>query len=151
MRVQCPLCKKKNFVLTEKYDPKALPNGAMVRWVGPFPHIDWLMASTTLWSAMTCPECCAQLAPSGRFTVVLEAGETTLPQVPIHLVSDDTIAVKADVEIKDIKINDIKSKVKMEKDEDGNYACKICGLKYDKPMQLVEHSKTHKMAFTMGA
>lgn len=148
MRVQCPLCKKKNFVLTDKYDPKKLPHGAMVKWAGPFPHIDWLMASTTLWSAMTCPECCAQLAPSGRLTVVLEAGEIP-PQ--IHLVPDEVI-VPSQAEAKsDAK----KDRVKVEKDdgrcEDGDYVCRVCGLKYARPMNLVAHSKTHKMAFTMGA
>ena len=77
LKVQCPNCKRKDFITTDKYDPAAIPNGSMVKCLLSY-QIDWLMSSTTLCSEMTCPECLAQLAPSGRLNVVVtprEAGE----------------------------------------------------------------------------
>jgi len=160
VRVQCPLCKKRNFVLTDKYNPKVLPNGGMVKWVGPFPHIDWLQASTTLWSSMTCPECCAMLAPSGRLTVVFDISDGVDPSLAHPLPSSAASSVQSPPAQKaDIKIK-VEKKVKEETDdermddgrtEDGDYVCKQCGLKYGKPMHLIVHSKTHKVASGVGA
>jgi hypothetical protein len=58
------------FVTTEKFNPAGRPNGSMVKSLYPY-HIDWLTASTTLCSEMTCPECLAQLAPSGVLNVMV--------------------------------------------------------------------------------
>ena len=73
LKVKCTNCGRTDFVTTDKYDPNVAPNGSMVRCLLPY-HIDWLTTSTTLASEMTCPECLAQLAPSGKLTV--------LPEVP---------------------------------------------------------------------
>jgi hypothetical protein len=75
--VVCPNCKKKDFVTTDKYDPNITPNGSMVQCTLGF-HIDWLTSSTTGVSEMTCPECLAQLAPSGRLMVMLGEMKPTL-------------------------------------------------------------------------
>lgn len=76
-KVQCPNCKRTDFVTTERYDPNVTPNGGMVKCLLPY-QIDWLTASTTLASEMTCPECLAQLAASGRLVVV----QPTMEEVP---------------------------------------------------------------------
>lgn len=69
LKIQCPNCKRTDFVTTERYNPDVTPNGSMVKCLLPY-HIDWLTSSTTLASEITCPECCAQLAPSGRLVVI---------------------------------------------------------------------------------
>lgn len=69
-KVQCPNCKRKDFVTTDKFSPDVTPNGSMVKCLLPY-QIDWLCSSTTLASEMTCPECCAQLVLNGRLTVLI--------------------------------------------------------------------------------
>ncbi|MHB9098544.1 MAG: hypothetical protein ACYC5X_12070 [Syntrophales bacterium] len=70
LKVKCPNCKRSDlFETTEKYLPDVTPNGSFVRSLAKY-HIDWLTSSTTLASEMTCPECLAQLAPSGRLVVI---------------------------------------------------------------------------------
>lgn len=70
LKVQCPNCKRKDFVTTDKFNPDVTPNGSMVKCLLPY-QIDWLCSSTTLASEMTCPECCAQLVLNGRLTVLI--------------------------------------------------------------------------------
>ncbi len=74
LKIQCPNCRRLDFETTEKYIPDVTPNGSMVKCLLPY-HIDWLCSSTTGVSEMTCPECLAQLAPSGRMTVQLMSKE----------------------------------------------------------------------------
>jgi hypothetical protein len=69
MKVKCPNCGRMDFDTTDKYNPDVTPNGSMVKSNLTY-HIDWLCLSTTLASEMTCPECLAQFAPSGRLLVV---------------------------------------------------------------------------------
>lgn len=71
LKIQCPVCRRKDFITTEKYDPNVTPNGSMVKCLLPY-HIDWLTTSTTKAAEMTCPECLAQLSPSGRLIIVEE-------------------------------------------------------------------------------
>ena len=72
-KVKCTVCRQVCFETTDKYDPNITANGSMVRKLVPW-VIDWLCASTTLASEMTCPKCgVAQLAPAGKLTVVPEA------------------------------------------------------------------------------
>lgn len=71
LKVVCPLCRRKLFVTTEHYNPDISPNGSMLKFLGGY-HIDWLTTSTTKCSELACPECQAQLAPSGRLTVIEE-------------------------------------------------------------------------------
>ncbi|MFZ2809402.1 MAG: C2H2-type zinc finger protein [Desulfosalsimonadaceae bacterium] len=78
LRIQCPNCKRTDFTTTEKYRADEKPNGSMVKCTLPY-KIDWLTLSTTGVSEMTCPECLAQLAPSGSL-VVLPAP----PEIPAY-------------------------------------------------------------------
>jgi hypothetical protein len=82
VKVQCPICKRKDFETTEKYDPDVTPNGSFVRCLRPY-QIDWLTSSTTLCSEMTCPECCALMAPSGRLTVIPDVIEEEATEEPV--------------------------------------------------------------------
>jgi hypothetical protein len=84
LKVQCPGCKKVFHETTEKYDPDVRPNGAMVRLLEPWKGWGWAAfdaegeaVSTTLCSEMICPGCQAQLAPSGRLTVIQMPPDST--------------------------------------------------------------------------
>ena len=68
LKVKCPLCKRVSFETSKHYDPNVTPNGSFVKSLLPYLH-DWLCTSATKVSGMTCPECLAQLAPTGRLTV----------------------------------------------------------------------------------
>ena len=74
MKVKCPNCKKVFFETTDKYDPDVSPRGDMLRCLLPY-HIDYLLSSVTTVAYLTCPECLAQLAPSGKLTVLPEPPE----------------------------------------------------------------------------
>ena len=74
LKVQCPNCKRKNFVTTDKFNPDIRPHGGMVKCLLPY-HIDWLTTGATLCAEMTCPECLAQLAPKGMLHVLVPARE----------------------------------------------------------------------------
>ena len=74
LKVKCTNCGRTDFETTDKYNPDITPNGAMVKSLLPY-SIDWLTSSTTLAAEMTCPECLAQLAPSGKLTVLPEPPE----------------------------------------------------------------------------
>ncbi len=74
LKVKCTNCGRTDFITTIFYDPNKPPNGAMVKCLLPY-HIDWLPFTTTKAAELTCPECCAQLAPSGRLTVLPEPPE----------------------------------------------------------------------------
>lgn len=83
LKVVCPSCRRKEFVTTDKYNPDKAPNGGMIKWLGTY-HIDFLCSSTTLASELICPSCQAQLAPSGRLTVIepLQQQETVVEEDP---------------------------------------------------------------------
>jgi hypothetical protein len=72
LKVQCPNCKRKDFVTTDKYDPNKTPNGSMVKCLLGY-QIDWLCNSGTVVSEMTCPECLAPLVVGGALNVVMPA------------------------------------------------------------------------------
>lgn len=74
LKVQCPNCKRKDFVTTDKYNPDVTPNGSMVKCLLPY-HIDWLCSSSTLSAEMTCPECLAPLVQQGVLNVLVPARE----------------------------------------------------------------------------
>ena len=74
LKVKCTNCGRTDFETTDKYDPNITPNGSMVKCLLPY-MIDWLTLSTTKAAEMTCPECLAQLAPSGKLTVLPEPPE----------------------------------------------------------------------------
>lgn len=71
LKVKCTNCGRTDFITTAKYDPNVSPRGDMLKCTLPY-HIDFLLTSTTGVSSLECPECLAQLAPSGRLVVVPE-------------------------------------------------------------------------------
>jgi hypothetical protein len=81
VRVICPICKRRDFETTAKYVQDVTPNGSFVKCLLPY-IIDWLTTSTTLCSEMTCPECGASLAPSGRLTVIPDPIIPVPPEMP---------------------------------------------------------------------
>ena len=86
LKIQCPSCKKTNFVTTAQFNPDIRPNGSMIRWTGLY-QIDFLESVTTLCSELICPDCSASLAPSGRLTVL--SPEIIDPD-PVPVASDAT-------------------------------------------------------------
>ena len=68
MKVKCPQCARVLFETTEVYNPDSTLNGSMVKSLCTY-QIDWLTASTTGISEMTCPECLAPLAVNGKLIV----------------------------------------------------------------------------------
>jgi hypothetical protein len=74
LKVKCPNCGRTDFITTDKYNPDVRPNGGMVKCTLPY-YIDWLTTSSTVCAEMTCPECMAQLAPSGVLTVMVPVRE----------------------------------------------------------------------------
>jgi hypothetical protein len=74
LKVKCPNCGRTDFITTDKYNPDVRPNGGMVKCTLPY-YIDWLTTSSTVCAEMTCPECMAQLAPSGVLNVLVPARE----------------------------------------------------------------------------
>jgi ssDNA-binding Zn-finger/Zn-ribbon topoisomerase 1 len=124
LKVDCPNCHRKLFETTERYDPNVTPTGASVRSLALY-QIDWLTSSTTPVAMMTCPECEAQLAPSGRLTVI----ETT-PVTPMEVGipgEEATIAEQADPEI-------LKT----------GFVCDICGKELKNKFGLDGHMRSHK-------
>jgi hypothetical protein len=104
LKVQCPGCKKVFHETTEKYDPDVRPNGAMVRLLEPWKGWGWAAfdaegeaVSTTLCSEMICPGCQAQLAPSGRLTVIITPEDAQKIQ-PLNSFSDDGSKIKIPME-----------------------------------------------------
>jgi hypothetical protein len=124
LKVKCPNCGRTDFETTDKYNPDVTPNGSMVKCTLQY-HIDWLTASTTLASEMTCPECCAQLAPSGRLTVV-----------------EKTIMEKEEDFQKEIEaIDDVKPNVGQPV-----FICEICGKELKTKLALAGHMRSHNKA-----
>lgn len=127
MKVKCPNCGRMDFDTTDKYNPDVTPNGSMVKSNLTY-HIDWLCSSTTLASEMTCPECLAQLAPSGRLLVVPSKSvdrrlEAQIPRI--------------DVDVEDLA--DVTPKV-------GTVAfvCDECGKQTKTKAALIGHMRSHK-------
>ena len=74
LKVKCPNCGRTDFITTDKFNPDVRPNGGMVKCTLPY-YIDWLTTSSTVCAEMTCPECLAQLAPSGVLNVLVPIRE----------------------------------------------------------------------------
>jgi hypothetical protein len=85
MKVQCPNCKRIFWETTENYNPEVSPNGSMVRLLEPWKSNHWpvfgdgvmITVSGTLAAEMDCPACLAQLAPSGRLSVIEEVEDAS--------------------------------------------------------------------------
>jgi hypothetical protein len=114
-KVQCPNCKRADFITTAAYLPGVTPHGGFVKSLLPY-HLDWLTSSTTTAAMMTCPECCAQLAPSGRLTVIN-------PE-PVQ----EAAAIEDEVEAEIIR----------------KHVCDICGKEVSTALALNGHKRSHR-------
>ena len=125
LKVKCPLCKTISFEITSRYDPNVTANGGMVKKLVPW-EIDWLCASTTLASEMTCPRCgVGQLAPSGRLTVVEE--QKTIMETE-EAMAEQFAEIDKEVTPK------VGAKV---------YVCDVCGKEVSSALALSGHKRSH--------
>ena len=120
LKVQCPSCKKTNFVTTKQFNPDIRPNGSMIKWTGLY-QIDFLETVTTLCSELICPDCQASLAPSGRLTVL----------VP-EIINPDPVPVAEDSKAVDTV--------------DHRWYCVRCDREFKTEAALKSHLKSHKEA-----
>jgi len=155
-KIVCPLCRRKLFVTTEHYNPDISPNGSMLKFLGGY-YIDFLCASTTGVAELTCPECQAQLAPSGRLTVIeepktiMETEEAIAEQLawidkaetPIATLIKDFDKEVDEMEAvefpKTVEIKGISPKVGAKV-----YTCETCGKEFGSALALSGHSRSHK-------
>ena len=137
LKVKCTNCGRVDFETTDKFDPDVAPNGSMVRCLLPY-QIDWLTLSTTKAAEMTCPECLAQLAPSGKLTVLPRVQVNELGVVPrgdqLHVDGDKIYLAKE----KNIKFMPGVGKPA--------FICDVCGKELKTAGALAMHKKTHKEA-----
>jgi hypothetical protein len=128
LKVQCPSCKRCLFETTDHYDPGMTPTGASVKSLLPY-HIDWLCSSTTPVAMMTCPECEAQLAPSGRLTVIQPE---PMPVTPMEVGIPGTETATEDMAEAQVD------------DPPPAFVCDICGKVLKNKFGLDGHMKSHK-------
>lgn len=146
LKVKCTNCGRTDFVTTDKYDPNITPNGAMVKCLLPY-HIDWLTSSTTLAAEMTCPECCAQLAPSGRLTVlpaqksIMETEEAMVEQ----FAEIDAKKVTTVFSDENSNLGEVLPKVGKKV-----FVCDICGKEFGSAGPLNGHKRSHKKEVPNG-
>ena len=126
LKVKCTNCGRTDFITTDKYNPDEPPNGSMVKCLLSY-HIDWLTLSTTKAAEMTCPECCAQLAPSGRLTV--------LPRAKTIMETEEDM-VKRFAEIDKAEPTPNVGKPA--------YICDVCGKELKTAGALTLHKRSHK-------
>jgi len=127
MKVKCPLCKTISFETTSRYDPSVTANGGMVKKLVSW-EIDWLCASTTLASEMTCPRCgVGQLAPSGRLTVIED---------PKTIMETEEDMVKRFAEIDKAEPTPNVGKPA--------FICDVCGKELKTAGALTLHKRSHK-------
>jgi hypothetical protein len=130
LKVQCPNCKRKDFVTTDRFDPDVTPNGGMVKCFLPY-QIDWLCSSSTLCAQMTCPECLAPLAPQRVLNVLYPArvaGDMFAEESPAVVVSTPPAE---NVEEPETPKNE-------------PYVCDVCGKSFKTPLALSGHKRSHK-------
>lgn len=141
LKVKCCNCGRTDFETTDKFNPDVTPNGSMVKCLLPY-HIDWLTLSTTKAAEMTCPECCAQLAPSGRLTVLPRVQVNELGIVPrgdqLHIDGDKILLAKE----KNIKFMPNVGKPA--------FICDVCGKELKTAGALTLHKRSHKQEVTNG-
>jgi hypothetical protein len=134
LKVQCPNCKRKDFVTTDKYDPDKTPNGSMVKCLLGY-HIDWLCSSGTVASEMTCPECLSPLARNGRLHVITPDDfvitglfSLYIPVVDMSIGVGDVISIPSDIDKNEAK-----------------FVCDICGKECKSQFGLTGHkNRSHK-------
>jgi hypothetical protein len=134
--VKCPNCRRVLFKTTDKYEPDVTPTGASLRSLLPYQH-DWLCSSTTSVAELTCPECCAQLAPSGRLTVI----ETT-PVTPMEVgIPGEEQKVPYDGPGDG---SDLASPFTDDNSTKPAFVCDICGRVLKNEFGLKGHRRSHK-------
>jgi hypothetical protein len=85
--------------ITDSYDPNIPPNGSMVVLLEPYRSNSWpifgdgVMRGTaaTKRAEMDCPNCLAQLAPSGKLRVLAPVEEVKEPEVPVEEVPQEEV------------------------------------------------------------
>jgi len=136
LKVVCPNCKRRDFVTTDQYHPDAPPNGSMVKCLLPY-RIDWLCSPVTRCAEMTCPECCAFLAPQGRLTLVADESRAAVETKPVANARDEEEGQNTEAQAKDEGAGE---SAKTQKDREGQgteakkeskghgaLECPICG------------------------
>ena len=130
LKVHCPNCKKVFWETTDKFDSNITPNGSMLRFLQPYrgnhwpifgdgimPTRDGTGIAGTKCAEMDCPQCLAQLAPSGKLSVVN---------------SEFSQEIVSDAE-KQTEISEC-------------YICEVCGREAKSPQGLRVHMAAHKRA-----
>ena len=140
MKIQCPNCKRKDFITTEKYNPDVTPNGSFVKCLLPF-QIDWLETSTTLVSEMTCPHCLAQLAPAGRLTVIPEDPMSADMDFMDNVLGDDPLSTIQESEPVG-QSGDSSSTIPCVTDPEG-VICSVCKREFKTKFALAGHKRSH--------
>lgn len=148
LKVKCCNCGRTDFITTIFYDPNKPPNGAMVKCLLPY-HIDWLTLSTTKAAEMTCPECLAQLAPSGRLTVLPappQVGETKEEKTQ-RLIKQSNSGLYEDRIAATRELADLSASPNVGKPA---FICDVCGKEIKTAGALTLHKRSHKGEATNG-
>jgi len=151
LRVQCPNCRRADFVTTDKYDPNVSPRGDMLKCTLPY-HIDFLLTSSTGASSLTCPECLGQLAHTGCLLV----------RVPIDRIMDVYRALYpedghgensqsgGEESIGNVKTEtfdpEVEAMAPTEAESGGSgkkYVCEVCGKEAKSQLGLNSHMRSH--------
>lgn len=126
LRIKCPNCKRVFFTTTSKFDPDEKPNGSMVKPLVRY-QIDWLCSKVTTAAEMTCPECCAQLAPNGRLYVLPHE------EAPVSPMEIGLPGVEEETAISDMA----------EAEVSAEFVCDKCGRTFKSVRALNGHLKVH--------
>ena len=77
MFVKCPNCRGVYLETTDKYTPKTLPNGSMVKLLDKYIKLHWSTFADglganggTAYSSMRCPSCTASMLLKNRLVVI---------------------------------------------------------------------------------
>jgi len=100
-KVRCPNCKKIFWETTDKFDPEITPNGSMLRLLQPYrgnhwpifgdgimPTRDGTGTAGTKCAEMDCPQCLAQLAPSGKLSIAPAANLDPALEISKHYICE---------------------------------------------------------------
>jgi hypothetical protein len=143
LRVVCPNCKRRDFVTTEKFNAEKPPNGSMVKCLLPY-RIDWLCSPVTRHAEMTCPECCALLAPQGRLTVVADENRAAVEAKPDVNTQDESEGQDAETQSRDEGEGEIAAEQK-ESEGHGKLECHVCGRICKTKLGWQTHILSHRM------
>ena len=145
LKVKCTNCGQIRHETTEHYRPDQTPKGNFIRLIDPWKKWGWSCyddegeaLSTTPCSLMTCPGCSAQLAPSGKLTIVSDIkSRTAFNQAEIDAFEEEA----EDIILPLHYAPNVESK----KAEDA-LTCEICGKVCKSKLGLGSHMRSHKNA-----